>query len=76
MLPGRAKSGCEQSQQDRSLFNHLVGTANEWKRDGNPELPGSLEIDNERKRRASAYFSARSKFRKSGGDWSLRVGMR
>jgi hypothetical protein len=27
------KSGCEQSQQDRSLFSHLVGTANERKRD-------------------------------------------
>ena len=40
------------------------------------ESPGSLEIDNERKRCASTYFSARSKFRKSGGGWSFRVGMR
>jgi hypothetical protein len=61
------KSGREQSQQDRSLFSHLVGTANERKWDENPELPGSVKIDNGRKRRARAYFSARSKFRKSGG---------
>jgi hypothetical protein len=47
LCPLSAISGCEQSQQGRPLFDHLVGTAEQHRWDGKAERLGGLEINDE-----------------------------
>jgi hypothetical protein len=43
--PVRAKSGCEQSQQGSTLFDHLVGTCEQHRGHFDAERPRCLEVD-------------------------------
>jgi hypothetical protein len=43
--PLSAKTGCEQSQQTNSLFDHLVGAGEQRWRHGEPEHSGGLGVD-------------------------------
>ena len=40
-------SGCEQSQQTNSLFDHLVGAGEQRVGDGEAERLGGLEVDHQ-----------------------------
>src|SRR5262249_35832527 len=42
-----AKSGHEQSQQSNRLFDHLVGLCEQRLRNGEPDRPGSLEVEHQ-----------------------------
>ena len=47
--PLRARTGCEQSQQNPRLFDHLVGAAEQRRRNFNPDRVGGGQVDNELK---------------------------
>src|SRR5580704_16745378 len=51
-----AMSGCEQSQQSSSLFDHLVGGGDQRWRHGQAEHLGGLEVDHQLEARRLFYW--------------------